>query len=134
MGGIISYANMENAWTVNADVASFAAAVSEAATNRTLAAQKAKNALATSRSYGWENVAPTFLELYEELSRLNAATSQAPASAFCSTPAKGVQAALMRGVAYVAKSSFRLWLRFRPNSQSPRPPLGAKPEPGTAAR
>lgn len=122
-GGIVTYASMENAWTVSPDAESFAAAIREAATNRILAAEKTRRAVATARQYGWESVAPSFLELYAELHRLHAEAGQLPAPAFCSTPAGGFQAALMSAVALFAKSGFQLWSKLAADSRSRRPEL-----------
>jgi alpha-1,6-mannosyltransferase len=117
-GGIISYANMENAWTVNADVESFAEAVREAATNTALVEKKTIAASLTANKYRWENIATSFLELYEELNSQNDDAGHLPPPAFCSTPARGFHAALMRGTSKLAKRSFQLWSRLAANSPS----------------
>jgi alpha-1,6-mannosyltransferase len=126
-GGVISYANMENAWTVEANVESFAFAVTEAATNAIVAAERTTKAVAAAHQYDWKSVAPTFLELYEELNRLSTEAAQVPAAAFCSTPARGLQAAMMRGAAAVAKGSFRLWSRVACTVPLRRPQVTAHP-------
>ena len=108
-GGVLSYANMENAWTVSADAESFASAIEDAGTDRNLAVEKPRRALATAHQFSWEIVAPAYLKLYEELIYLDTGAAQLAAPAFCSDQARGLQAAIMRGVAYMAKNSFQLW-------------------------
>lgn len=133
-GGVTSYANTENAWIVNADAESFATAVKEAATDRKLTVEKAERGLATAHEFRWEVVAPSFFELYEDLIRsqttVNSASAEAlPPASFCSTPAKGLQAALMRGAAQVARASFQTWSRFAPDMK-PRHPNEPANSPG----
>ncbi len=111
-GGVTSYANMENAWTVNPDAESFAAAIEEAATSPVRAAEKTAKALETVQRYRWENVAPSFLDLYEHLHRHSLDASQSPSPAFYSIPAKGLEAALTRSAAGLAVRGFQLWMRF----------------------
>ncbi|HEY3975542.1 MAG TPA: glycosyltransferase [Candidatus Sulfotelmatobacter sp.] len=134
-GGVVSYANPRNAWTVHADVESFADAVREAVTNRTAAAEKTQRALATANQYRWETVTQSFLELYEQLLRLRAdvgqlsgpTSSSAFSSTFSSTPATGFHAALMRGVAATAIAMFRMCSKIASRSHSRRPRLTADP-------
>jgi alpha-1,6-mannosyltransferase len=129
LGGVVSYANMENAWTVDPDVESFAAAVREASSNRILAAEKTGRAIATAQHYRWETVAPSFLDLYEELHQLSPGNGQSSEPAFSSIQARGFQAALMRGVALAARASFRLWSKLASDSPSQRPTTKTNPEP-----
>ena len=134
-GGVLSYANMENAWTVRADAENFAAAIKEAGTNYNLAAEKTRRAVATAHQFSWERVAPGYLKLYEDLNRLRAGSAQSAARefatpafatpAFCSDQAHGLQAALMSTVAYMAKSGFQLWFRLTAHSPSPGPAIKA---------
>jgi len=131
-GGVTSYANLENAWTVPAEVESFAGAVHEIVTNRALAAAKTLRAVEAARQFNWPTAAASFLELYAQLKRLEADAQALPAPAFCSTPARGVQAALMRSAAHLAKSGFQLWSRLtveghprRTSNTFPQPPLTA---------
>lgn len=120
-GGVASYANVENSWTAEPDVAHFARAVEEAATNRPLTNEKIKKALATAELYGWESVATSFLNLYRELSQLHTAQDGAgPVPAFYSTPAAGYQAALMHWASQLAASSFRLGSKLAPQSRPSR--------------
>jgi glycosyltransferase involved in cell wall biosynthesis len=118
-GGVASYASGENAWISEPNVKSFAEAVEESATNRKLASEKTRKALATARFYGWESVASSFLDLYGELSQppapQNGAVSQ---PAFYSSPAAGFRAVFMQGVSKLAARSFRLGLRLTSQSRS----------------
>ncbi len=115
-GGVASYANLENAWTVRADVASFAGAIREVAANPRLVLEKTRKALETAQLYRWETVASSFLDLYETLGRAAGAGSEAlPGAVFHSTSAGGLQAAMFRGVSQLAERGFRLALRFPPD-------------------
>jgi alpha-1,6-mannosyltransferase len=106
-GGVTSYANAENAWTVAPEVESYEAAVEEIVTNRAMAAAKTLKAIAVARQFGWATAAASFLELYEQLKQLKADEHALPAPAFCSTPARGFQAAAMRAAAQIAKRGFQ---------------------------
>jgi hypothetical protein len=106
-GGVTSYANLENAWTVSPEVESYAVAVGEVVTNRAMVAAKALKAIEAARQFGWAAAAASFLELYERLKRLQADEQGLPAPAFCSTPARGFQAAVMRAAAQTAKRGFQ---------------------------
>ena len=106
-GGVTSYANLENAWTVSPEVESYAVAVGEVVTNRALAAAKTLKAIDAARRFGWATAAASFLELYEQLKRLEADEDALPAPAFCSTPARGFQAVVMRAAAQIAKRGFQ---------------------------
>lgn len=106
-GGVTSYANPENAWTVPPEVESYAAAVDEIVTNRALAAAKTLRAIEAARQFGWPTVAVSFLDLYEQLKRLESDGNVLPTPAFCSTPARGFQAAMMRAAAQIAKRGFQ---------------------------
>ena len=122
-GGVTSYANPENAWTVSADVESFAQAIREAAGVPEVTARKVRKALETAQKYRWQSVAPSFLDLYEDLWRVRTGAKSLPESAFSSTSATGVRAALMSGVAQFAKASFQAfsWLDSfrRPRATQP---------------
>jgi len=117
-GGVTSYANPENAWTVPAEVESYAAAVEETVTNRDLAAAKTLKAIEAARQFEWATAAAAFLDLYEQLKHLEAEVNTLGAPAFCSTPARCVQAALMRGAAHIAEKGFQLWSRLTPAADS----------------
>jgi alpha-1,6-mannosyltransferase len=125
-GGVASYASAENAWIAEANVASFAEAVEQAATNQPLAAEKARKALATAQSFSWESVAAAFLDLYRELSQPAPAmqddTARQPA--FYSSPAAGFRRLVMHGVSQLAAKSFGFAaaLAFQRSSLAPLPP------------
>jgi len=126
-GGVCSYASMENAWTAEPDLESFAKAVEEAATNGPLAAEKINHALATARLYCWESVASSYLDLYCKLSQPPADNGTGPAPDFYSTPAAGFRAALMHGFSQAAARSFRMGSRLVSQS-GPRGPHGSQPD------
>ena len=107
VGGITSYANIENAWLVNPCVDSFAEAIEGVVGNPFIAARKAETALITAHQYRWNWVAASFLDLYEELHRRRPEPDQGAGAAFYSTPAGSVTAALTRGVASAAVGAYR---------------------------
>ncbi len=122
-GGVSSYANLENAWTVDGDVTSFAGAIQEIITNRQLVIEKSMRALATAERYRWEVVASSFFDLYHMLGRMAQATPDAlPGAAFYSTPAAGLQAAIFNGVSQLAATGYRLAARLVREPRSRRRP------------
>jgi alpha-1,6-mannosyltransferase len=133
-GGVTSYANPLNAWTVPPDVKSYVAAVDEIVTDRAMAAAKTLKAIEAARQFGWATVAVSFLELYEQLKRLEADVHALSAPAFCSTPARGLQAAMMRAAAHVAKKGFQVWTRLAPEADSSRISNPCYPPAMTAGR
>jgi alpha-1,6-mannosyltransferase len=106
-GGVTSYANAENAWTVNPDVDSLANAVEDVFANPETAARKAARALITAEHYRWDQVATSYLELYNELHQQRPGTGLSTAPVFYSTQANRVRAAFIRGVADTAVNTFR---------------------------
>jgi alpha-1,6-mannosyltransferase len=106
-GGVTSYANPENAWTVAPTVEYFAAAVNEVMANRTVREEKTARALRTALEYRWEKVAASFLDLYAELCRsLREERAALSVPAFRSTPAIGVEGAILRAAAVLAEKTF----------------------------
>jgi len=106
-GGVTSFANARNAWTVDATVESFAAAVKDVAENEPLRNQKTALALETAQQYCWKKVAASFLDLYSALCRpAEPRHDVAPAPAFYSTPAARWQAIAFRGVSMAAERLF----------------------------
>jgi alpha-1,6-mannosyltransferase len=69
-GGVLSYANSSNAWIVHPTREAFAQAVREAIFDDHLRQCRIANALRTAEQFRWENVANTFLDLYEDMLRL----------------------------------------------------------------
>ncbi len=120
-GGVSSYANLENAWTVNSDVTSFAGAIQEVTANPQLAVEKTKKALATAQLYRWEVVASSFFDLYEALSRITKGAEETlPGAAFPSTSAVGLQASVIHAVSQLAARGFRLASSLATKPQSHR--------------
>jgi len=64
-------------------------------------------AIEAARQFGWATAAASFLELYEQLKRLEGDEQGLPTPAFCSTQARGFQAAMMRAAAQTAKRGFQ---------------------------
>jgi alpha-1,6-mannosyltransferase len=122
-GGIASYANPGNAWTVNADVFSFAGAIREIIANRELTLEKTRRALLTAQLHRWENVAASFFDLFESLSgTVKDPATAVPGAAFHSTNAAGLRATIFHGVSQLAERGFRLSSRIAavPRSRSGR--------------
>ena len=112
-GGVTSYANSENAWTVPADVASFATAVEDLFANEAERNRRIQNALRTAAAYRWDRVTSSFLDLYAQLAKASGESGAAlPAPAFSSTPPTGLQLALSRGVSRGAEKAFQLASAF----------------------
>jgi glycosyltransferase involved in cell wall biosynthesis len=108
-GGIISYANRENAWVVDPTIEQFAAAVHQIVANPALKLAKTKAALETARQYEWSRVASSFLDLYGELHRATQnSTAAAPAPEFYSTPAAGAGSVFMHTVSAMAVRTFKM--------------------------
>ncbi len=122
-GGVSSYANIENAWTVDGDVTSFAEAIQEITTNRQLVIEKTRKALATAERYRWEVVASSFFDLYDSFGRMTeAAPGALPGAAFYSTSAVGLQAAILNGASQLGATAYRLAARFVREPRSRRRP------------
>ena len=103
-GGVTSYANAKNAWTVATDVESFASAVKEIVENGKVRIQKINLALENAQEYSWEKVAPSFLDLYCALCRAALGNNNiAPAPVFYSTPATSWQGMMFRSAAKAAE-------------------------------
>lgn len=111
-GGVTSYANAENAWTVNPDVDSLAKAVEEVVAHPQTAARRAARARITAERHRWDQVAASYLELYKELHRQRAGSGLSTAPVFYSTPAHRARAAFLHGVADTAVNTFRFWSRL----------------------
>jgi glycosyltransferase involved in cell wall biosynthesis len=112
-GGVTSYANLDNAWTVEADAVSFAAAVEEVIANEELRGLKIANGLLTAEQYRWETATSSFLDLYAEIfeaTKMGCNNTLAPA--FWSTKASGFQAASLHGVSQAAEKIFGTGIRL----------------------
>ncbi len=68
-GGVLSYANSSNAWVVPPTPKAFAQAIREAVFDDDLRQGRIANALLTAEQFRWENVADSFLDLYEDIVR-----------------------------------------------------------------
>jgi alpha-1,6-mannosyltransferase len=118
-GGVISYANSQNAWTVEPDVKSFSAAVEEALANDALRVSKIAAALSTAQAYGWETVAASFLELYEDIcAAFKAQRNPTLHPSFYSTSATGFNAVLFHAISQSAEKMFAGISRLVSDSRS----------------
>jgi len=100
-GGILSYADLSNAWIVPPAGEAFAEAVREAIANHNLRERRVANALLTAEKFLWENVANSFLDLYEDLLRPQRGEPSLFPADFFSTPPETGKAAIAGGVAAV---------------------------------
>jgi alpha-1,6-mannosyltransferase len=108
-GGVTSYANPGNAWVAPASVEKFSAAIDDLLSNEPERDHRVQNALRTAADFRWDRVASSFLDLYAELAKARADVTVAlPPPAFSSTPARGFQLALSRGVSRSAEKVFQL--------------------------
>ena len=106
-GGVTSYANSQNAWTVEPNVESFTRAVEGITGDSLLRAQKTSRAVATAQEYSWKRVASSFLDLYSELCKPVQTHSDAvSAPAFYSTPAAGWRAMAFHAISQTAEQFF----------------------------
>jgi len=68
-GGVLSYANAENAWLVKPTGADFAAGIREVFADHPARVAKIERALRTAANLDWPQVASLFFELYDDLHR-----------------------------------------------------------------
>ena len=103
-GGVTSYANAENAWTVEPNPQDFAAAIAQALTDHRTRQRKIICAVNQAQEYGWSKVAASFFDLYTEL--YNAAQHKQAVRlppAFTSTPPTVLQKAMIDFVSQAAQ-------------------------------
>jgi len=123
-GGVASYANRENAWTVEARVESFAIAIEEAVTNSDLRQAKAAKAIEKTQEYRWDKVTASFLDLYAELDGAVKRRSEAILTPnFSSTPATWLEKFLSHHISQVAQKIFVFATRRRS-----KPNLSMRPQ------
>jgi alpha-1,6-mannosyltransferase len=116
-GGVTSYANLDNAWTVPATVADFSAAIGELLANPQRTLEKMQKALETAQSYRWERVSAGFLDLYQELHAIfHGKTATLPADTY-STAAKPGTALLLHWASQLAQKLFATVARPRVATQ-----------------
>lgn len=77
-GGVISYANMDNAWLSEPTGAAFANSIRILCDHADLRARKAIEARRTAEEYRWPNVTARYLTLYRELASLTTGERTAP--------------------------------------------------------
>lgn len=66
-GGVLSYANDENAWLTRPDAKNYYAAVRDIFSDNERRERKVKNALLTARNYTWENSTGRLFEMYDRM-------------------------------------------------------------------
>jgi alpha-1,6-mannosyltransferase len=113
-GGVGSYANSENAWIARPNAQSFASAIEALVADAAETTRRSQNALLTAAEFSWRKVAASFLNLYAQLHHMERSCGASmPAPGFSSTPAKGLELAVSRGVSRSAEKIFRLLLNPR---------------------
>jgi alpha-1,6-mannosyltransferase len=131
-GGVTSYANSDNAWTVPADVQSFAAALEAALEQPRVTKEKARKALEVAQAYRWETVTSSFIDLYHQLHRLQTGhADRLPAASFSSTPATRLQSWLFRGVSQSVERVFSAICRLLSKSPHRGKPNPLRPGPAS---
>jgi alpha-1,6-mannosyltransferase len=75
-GGVLSYANRNNAWLAAPDAESFAVAIHDALSDPETLALRRTNALETAREHDWPAVAARILRTYDEIHAVWRATSR----------------------------------------------------------
>ena len=105
-GGVTSYANCDNAWTVDATADAFSDAVREALKQSQLRRDKIGNALATAELYRWESVAAGFLDLYEQFHRGNSGEPFLLPPDFHSSGAARWRAGVLHAISQIAQRAF----------------------------
>jgi alpha-1,6-mannosyltransferase len=98
-GGVLSYANSSNAWIVPPTPEAFAQAIREAMFDDLLRHRRVENALLTAQLFRWENVANSFLDLYEDLIRSKSTQLFRFHPDFVSTPRDGAASRIARATA-----------------------------------
>jgi len=129
-GGVTSYANSTNAWTVEPEAATFAEAVREAITNASLRVNRTQAALATAAQYAWPNAAAEYLRLYAEIHRRQQIReiTAGMEPAFISTPAAHARNRAVADAARLATAGLATWRRWTeskpdiPSERSYSPP------------
>jgi hypothetical protein len=119
-GGVTSYANCGNAWTVEPTADAFCDAVREALQDSPKRAERVRSALATVAQYRWESVAAGFLDLYEQFHRANKGEPLQLPPDFQSSSAPGWQAALLHTSSQLAQKTFAFGSGFVQVTRSER--------------
>ena len=127
-GGVRSYANCANAWTVAPRPEAFCEAVRDAVRESALRTVRVRNALATAEQYRWESVAAAFLDLYEQFCRGTGDRGFLPPD-FQSSGAKRWQAAGLHAASQIAQRAFAFGSSFvapreaQPGKRTPEEPV-----------
>jgi alpha-1,6-mannosyltransferase len=95
-GGVLSYANSSNAWIVPPTPQGFARAIRELISDDVRRRQRIENALLTAQLFRWENVANSFLDLYEDLVQSNSGEATKFYPDFVSTAPDGKSSKIAR--------------------------------------
>ena len=102
-GGVTSYADSTNAWTVPPESDAFANAAREAMSLDGLRQSRLARALETASQFRWEKIAGSFLDLYEDLWRAHQGETCRFGADFYSTAPPGEKAPLARFIAVLVQ-------------------------------
>jgi alpha-1,6-mannosyltransferase len=126
-GGVTSYADADNAWTVDASIASFATAIEQAMNDQLLRHTKVARALEKAQEYRWDKVAASFLDLYAELDGAAKPLRETTLTPdFRSTPATQFQRFMFHNVSQAAQKIFVFATRWRTKPNIRMRPQDAK--------
>lgn len=107
-GGVLSYANSENAWLVDPDAAAFALTIEELCEAESLRMRRVRNALNTAENFRWGKIAASFLDLYAELCAHQANGNEARFKPeFCSSEAQGFELFWSRKISFVSERAIQ---------------------------
>lgn len=105
-GGVLAYANDQNAWIAHPSVESFAQTIESVACDPELREEKTRRALQTAERYRWENVAREFLDLYAEFCRLWQGQQPSLYPDFSSTVSSGAQKRALHWASVAVKRAY----------------------------
>jgi alpha-1,6-mannosyltransferase len=148
-GGVLTYANAENAWIAPPDAASFSAAIEAVLSDPATRAARTQRARTTASGYQWEPIAQRFLNLYQALyaasvddaeplvhqTRLPQASSPTLEAPYLwSTPPTAETGFIARTIANIAKRTFRIvnGLRTQPHAPTSTAAPTSPDNPATA--
>jgi alpha-1,6-mannosyltransferase len=105
-GGVTSYADSTNAWTVPPEAEAFANAAREAMSADGLRQNRIVRAIETASRFSWDKIAGSFLDLYEDLWHAHQGEPGRLVADFYSTAPPGEKAPTARFIADVVQKLF----------------------------
>jgi glycogen synthase len=123
-GGVLAYANDENAWTARPTVCAFAESIASAAWDTRAREERTCRALRTAERYRWENVAGEFLDLYAEFCRTWRGEEPALPPDFASSVSSGAQKRVLRLASVAARWAYNFGTGSRKKAGASEPESG----------